>query len=464
MELAVPAPGTVLDDRYRVLRPIGGGGMGAVFAVEHIALGRQVALKAMLPKLASDPEYASRFMREARIASAVSSEHVPRVFDFGRLADGTLFMTMELLGGCDLEQEIKQRGPLAVAEAARVVIEACDAIAEAHARGIVHRDLKPANLFLAQGQGAQRSVKVLDFGISKVPRLSQGLGDAELTTTDSTLGSPKYMSPEQLRSPKHVDHRSDIWSLGVVLYRSLSGKLPFSAESIGGYITEVLTAAPIPLGQEVPADLARAVYRCLAKDPAHRYPSALALVRALAPFAPEAAAHVAARLGTLSPTIVDDETMPPSVSGAETVAITKASRPMDGRGRAAAVGVVAVVVCGAAALSFFVGRRGQTPAVPAHETRASATEGAATATSTAVIAPTPVGSAVTSAVGTEAIAATTIAPSTSAPSATKEGTSRAEGGRSTVVRSNAPPPPPPPTPSGRPPLSRPAVGPLESAL
>ena len=248
----------------------------------------------------------------------------------------------------------------------------------------------------------------------------------------------------------------------MVLYRSLSGKLPFSAESIGGYITEVLTAAPIPLGQEVPADLARAVYRCLAKDPAHRYPSALALVRALAPFAPEAAAHVAARLGTLSPTIVDDETMPPSVSGAETVAITKASRPMDGRGRAAAV--VAVVVCGAAALSFFVGRRGQTPAVPAHETRASATEGAATATSTAVIAPAPVGSAVTSAVGTEAIAATTISPSTSAPSATKEGTSRAEGGRSTVVRSNAPAPPPPPTPSGRPPLSRPAVGPLESAL
>lgn len=342
-----PPIGAVIAGRYRVLGAIGAGGMGSVLSVEHTTLGQRLAMKVMQPKIASDAEFATRFLREARIASSLTSEHIARVFDFGSLGDGALFMTMDLLEGRDLEKELRAQGPLSVELAAKYVIQACDVLAEAHARGIVHRDLKPANLFLCRNRTAEPSIKVLDFGISKSRGLEQAIGDDTLTTTDSTLGSPKYMSPEQLRSPKHVDHRSDLWSLGVILYRLVSGALPFGAESIGAYITEVLTQAPRSLPSHVAQDYCRIVYRCLQKDPAHRYASALNLVQALSPFAPSDAQRTLTRIKALTLPALLEETIPPSVSTAETVATQAALR----RGRHRVWGLVsaaAILVAGAA--------------------------------------------------------------------------------------------------------------------
>jgi serine/threonine protein kinase len=293
----LPDIGDVLGG-YCVIRCVGVGGMGAVYEVAHPTNpNARFAMKVMLPDIAEDPEFKARFLREARASHIIESQHVARVFEVGNLDSGTLFMVMELLTGTDLEQELRSRGPIAVSEAVRHVIQACDAIHGAHGHGIVHRDLKPGNLYLAKQPDGSAMVKVVDFGISKAINLTPGLGDGPtLTQTDSILGSPKYMSPEQLRNPKSVDARSDIWSMGIILYRLVSNRMPFDGESLGAYITMVVSERPTPLGGFVSPELERVILRCLAKEPRHRYQSIATLVAALEPFAPPDVAPIVARI------------------------------------------------------------------------------------------------------------------------------------------------------------------------
>jgi len=289
--------GDVVAGKYRVDRVLGAGGMGVVVAATQLDLDRKVAIKFLLPSALQSADVVARFSREARAAAKIQSEHVARVIDVGTLdgaRGGAPYMVMEYLEGTDLAQRVAAGGGLPVAEAVRYVLEACEALAEAHAAGIVHRDLKPANLFLARRPDRTSSIKVLDFGISKAP-VGDAARDGGITSTQAVMGSPLYMSPEQLVSAKKVDHRSDIWSLGVVLFEALTGATPFDAESMPEIVAQILTV-PAPsvrsVRPELPAEIDAVVARCLAKDPGARFRDVAELARALAPLSPESSRSV----------------------------------------------------------------------------------------------------------------------------------------------------------------------------
>src|SRR3954454_18638740 len=218
------AEGRVLAGKYRIERVLGRGGMGVVVAAHHIHLDEKVAIKFLLPEAVANAEVLGRFVREARAAVRIKSEHVARVSDVGTLEGGEPYMVMEYLEGSDLAEWLLQRGALPVEQAVEFLLQASEAIAEAHALGIVHRDLKPANLFVVRRADGLLSIKVLDFGISKVTDASMAAGAA--TSTLALMGSPLYMSPEQMESARTADARSDIWSLGVILYELLTGACP----------------------------------------------------------------------------------------------------------------------------------------------------------------------------------------------------------------------------------------------
>jgi serine/threonine-protein kinase len=262
--------------------------MGTVVEVTHVQLGASFALKFLHHDAAANPGLTERFFREARAAGALKSEHVCRVFDVG-VFDGKPYLVMERLEGTDLARVLRRRGRLAVPEACDVVIQACAGIAEAHAAQIVHRDLKPGNLFLTERADGTPLVKVLDFGIAK----STQEGDQELTGTHTILGSPSYMSLEQLRSSKLVDRRSDIWSLGVILFELVAGRRPFSGDGIADLALKI-AMEPTPRLPDGPAVLDDVIARCLARDPAQRYPEAAALALALAPLASDRGRALAA--------------------------------------------------------------------------------------------------------------------------------------------------------------------------
>lgn len=287
--MTVPDVGQVLAGKYRVERVLGQGGMGVVVQAMHLQLEERVAVKFLLPDYAQQPEAAARFLREARAAVKIKSEHVARVIDVGTLETGAPYMVMEFLSGRDLSDILEARKQLPVEEAVEYVLQATEALAEAHAAGIVHRDLKPANLFLTQRADGSAIVKVLDFGISKVlvPTDSSPGADHSLTKTSAMMGSPLYMSPEQMRSARTVDARADIWSLGAILYELISGRPPFDAESLPELCAMILTDDLKPLQRlrpDVPEPLAAAVARCLEKDPSRRFPSVAELAVALSPF------------------------------------------------------------------------------------------------------------------------------------------------------------------------------------
>ncbi|HEX8789828.1 MAG TPA: serine/threonine-protein kinase [Polyangiaceae bacterium] len=295
-----PAPppvreGDLLAGKYRVERIIGSGGMGVVVAARHEQLDQRVALKFVRSEAISNQDAVQRFLREARAAVKLKSEHAAKVLDVGTLESGAPYMVMEFLEGRDLGQVLAEQGPLSVEAAAEWIVQACEAVAEAHSSGIVHRDLKPQNLFLARSVGGASKVKVLDFGVSKSLTLSDAGG---LTQTRTMLGSPLYMSPEQMRSSRDVDARSDVWALGVVLYELLTRRWPFEAESMPELCLKVVSDPPTPVTDfrpDVPRPMVEVIERCLQKDPALRYENAAELAAALEPMAPPASRVIVER-------------------------------------------------------------------------------------------------------------------------------------------------------------------------
>ncbi len=283
----LPKPGDLLAGKYRVDGIIGQGGMGVVLGAEDTSLGRKVAIKFLAPQKADRTGATARFMREARAAASIQSENVVRVFEIGTLPNGATFIVMEHLLGSDLAQTLQGRGPLPIPEAVDYLLQALEAIGEAHGRGIVHRDLKPQNLFLTHRPDGSPCVKVLDFGISKA---IDDEGAPSLTSTDMVMGTPLYMSPEQVRSLKSVDLRSDIWALGAILFELLTAAPIFEAATATALCAMIAMDPPIPLRHrrpDAPPELEAVVLRCLHKDPNGRYQDVAALADALVPFATE---------------------------------------------------------------------------------------------------------------------------------------------------------------------------------
>jgi serine/threonine-protein kinase len=285
-----PQPGDTIAGKYRVEKVLGAGGMGVVLAATHLQLQQQVAIKMLLPSSLQNPELVARFDQEARATVKIQSEHVVKVLDVGR-EQGNPFMVMEYLDGNDLAAVLKRSGPLSLPDALGHVLQACEALAEAHKLGIVHRDLKPANLFLTRRADGSPLVKILDFGISKAT-LANGFGPAAGLTMDATvMGSPNYMSPEQLKNSKDVDARADIWSLGLVLYELLTGQVAFQADTLAELHVAILQSFPGSLRQrrpDLPPELEQVILRCLQKDRAFRFANVGELAQALDPFAPPA--------------------------------------------------------------------------------------------------------------------------------------------------------------------------------
>ncbi len=230
-DFQAPVEGEILAGKYRIEKVLGEGGMGVVVAAQHIHLDDRVAIKFLLPGAKSNPEVLARFAREARAAVKIKSEHVARVSDVGTLENGTPYMVMEYLEGSDLAAWVHERGALSLEQATEFVLQACEAIAEAHTLGIVHRDLKPANLYVIRRPDGKLSVKVLDFGISKVTRAAASGPDMSLTKTAAFMGSPLYMSPEQMESARNADVRSNVWALGVILYELVAFRISSTAWS-----------------------------------------------------------------------------------------------------------------------------------------------------------------------------------------------------------------------------------------
>lgn len=327
----IPREGDLVAGKYRVERVLGRGGMGVVVAARHAALRQRVAIKFLLPEATKLDGASERFLREAQAAAAIQNEHVAKVIDIGTLESGSPYMVMEYLTGTDLSDVLRSRGRLPVDDAVDYILQACEAIAEAHALGIVHRDLKPGNLFLSSRQDGSPLVKVLDFGLSKVISSSEGLVEASLTATQMVVGSPFYMSPEQMRSLKHVDARTDVWSLGVILYQFLAGRRPFEADSLPAVFAKIAADSPTPLRElrpEVPVELETVILRCLEKNLDQRVKSTTELAHLLAPFGPERSRQSVEQIARILP----DET---------TVRITRSSVPDAGLARESTISAAA---------------------------------------------------------------------------------------------------------------------------
>jgi eukaryotic-like serine/threonine-protein kinase len=296
--------GELLAGKYRVERVLGAGGMGYVVAALHEQLGQRVAVKLLVPELCENEDSVTRFLREARAAVQIHSEHVARVIDVGELTNGSPYMVMEFLSGHDLAEELDLPGQLDIEVAIDYVLQASEAVAEAHSLNLIHRDLKPANLFLTHRPDGSSLVKVLDFGISKAINVDDNVLEPtpSLTATHSLLGSPAYMSPEQIRRPKSVDTRTDIWSLGSILFELLARDPPFNADSPIALLAAVVSD-PLPsireIRPDVPPELEAVIAKCLEKKPEDRYQTVAELADALAPFAPRSQPSISRISGIL---------------------------------------------------------------------------------------------------------------------------------------------------------------------
>ncbi len=286
-----PAPdllvGRVLQERYRVLRKLGEGGMGAVYEGEHLLIKKRVAIKVLHPQFAAAGEMVARFQQEALAATAIGHEHIVEVNDLGRTAEGGIFMVLELLSGHDFASLVEAEAPLPIGRVAHIVMQVCAGVQAAHDKGIIHRDLKPENIFLVRRAEDPDFVKVLDFGISKIMNAEISDGARASTKTGSVIGTAYYMSPEQAQGRKNLDHRTDVWAIGVILFRALTAAYPFDDESYPMLIVKLCTETPPSvrtLRPDVPEELAAIVSRCLTRDVNMRVRSCAELRELLRPF------------------------------------------------------------------------------------------------------------------------------------------------------------------------------------
>ncbi len=446
-----PRAGERIGGKYVCERVLGAGGMGVVVAARHAQLDQQVAVKVLLPEALRDPSAADRFLREARAAAAIKSEHVARVVDFGTLDTGAPYLVMEYLEGADLKAVLSADPSMPVSAVVDYAIQACEALFEAHRRGIVHRDLKPANLFLARRVDGSPLVKILDFGISKtVSQVATAAGsDQSITKTGAVFGTPAYMSPEQLRSSKQVDHRTDIWSMGVTLYELMTGRLPFGGPDDGvvsmvAHILEDVPPRVSTLRPDVPAGLDDVVARCLSKDASDRYPSAAALAEALAPFASAASMETLRRIERMSidslpfeATVRSDSA---NLSGSQPRPMSSAWGRTDGHASPkrrpwGIVAVASVALLTASAVGWMLGTRSTAP------TAATTANGMTSETLTVPSASVPASPAATTHVETTPIpapVASSAAPTASVPASLPPRASATT--RATAARPDGPKP------------------------
>ncbi|HEX6276209.1 MAG TPA: serine/threonine-protein kinase [Polyangiaceae bacterium] len=339
-------PGDVIADKYEVVGVLGAGGVAYVISALHLELGEMVALKFLRPESLVHEEVVARFASEARSVARIKSEHVAHVYDVGTLPDGAPFIVMEHLDGKDLALVLSERGRLPVKLAVDYVLQACEALACAHAGGIVHRDIKPENLFLTQAAGSVECVKVLDFGISKSALAAWEPSGRRRANTMLPMGTPGYMSPEQIRDCGAVDARTDIWALGCVLAELLTGTSAFDAPTLPQLTATILERDPIPLRKllpEAPPALEALLQKCLEKDPDRRFQDVAELAVALYPFGPRRARVSAERchhvlkghqgmvieLSSVAPPPMSGSTPMPVSSTGAVVSAVPASLPPD---------------------------------------------------------------------------------------------------------------------------------------
>jgi serine/threonine protein kinase len=310
----VPRPGERIAGKYVVESVCGRGGLSAVLSAVQTGLDRRVALKVLLPEWSGEPGVIERFLREGRAATRIRSEHVVRVFDVDQLPCGAPYLVLEYLEGHDLDDVVAMRGPLPVQTAVDWVLQAAEAIAEAHAHGIVHRDLKPGNLFLTRRFDGSACIKVIDFGLSKLSDPGRYTSNRKITRPTDVMGTPLYMAPEQLRSFCDVDGRTDIWALGAVLHELLTAQPAFGGGTVPEVWATVLTQEPArvsSLRANVPAALEAVVLRCLEKDAASRFGSILEMARPLAPFGTYAARESCERIERMDTRLSGPSLLPP---------------------------------------------------------------------------------------------------------------------------------------------------------
>ncbi|MBX3249303.1 MAG: serine/threonine protein kinase [Myxococcales bacterium] len=367
---ADPYIGTTLAGRYRVLRRLGGGGMGSVYEAEHVVIGRRVAVKMLHAQLSVHDEVVRRFLNEARAAAMIRHPNILECTDIGQTDDGAPFLVLELLEGRDLDSCIREQGALPAGRVVRIALQVASALQRAHGEGVVHRDIKPENVFLLEGD----DVRVLDFGIAKLTgRDANGVG----TTPGAVLGTPSYMAPEQFGDASRVGPSADIYALGVLLYEALSGELPFRGQTLPELVVQVMTEPPPPLETlrpDLPKALVATVMRAMAKSPDARQASMAELARELEPFASHDAP---VPLGVRASRDVPSRSGISLRSGSsveEALAAAGVRPSRDGRARSPMIVLVGVVALASlVVVAVVVSRRDQLPAAdvsaasPEHE-------------------------------------------------------------------------------------------------
>jgi tRNA A-37 threonylcarbamoyl transferase component Bud32 len=356
-----PLIGSVLGDRYKILRRVGEGGMGIVYEAEHIVIEKHVALKVLREDFGSRPDVVERFRQEAKSASRIGHENIVDISDFGETPSGASYFVMEMLDGEDLADRLAREGTIDPARAVSILIQCCRALGAAHQKGIVHRDMKPENIFLIERAGTRDFVKIVDFGIAKMSDIeTAGAPGRKLTKTGMIFGTPEYMSPEQAAG-KPLDHRVDVYALGVILFEVLTGRVPFLGDTFMGVLTQHMFD-PVPPLREINARvqispaLEAVLFRALAKDPDQRFQSMDELARALTAVGDPAHAGFA-------PTLVPEEPLPlqrkvvRSAPEPEPTIDDIPRLPHRGRGALVAGLLVGVLAVGGAAAWFVTSRR-----------------------------------------------------------------------------------------------------------